>query len=255
MGDVVHSITLSNDHYIKFRHVSWRMVALNTNCAEKEIRIDEDYNYTSITFDSEFVIKLGDKFEYKYGDTKYKFRVGNIIVRKDTIFLLEESQNDTRKLILPVLGIPIDKIGSPYLVNPYLFINKQEENNKYLYLVYKYVDNKEYKELETFLKTTKYYISTSEPNYEYTTFKFLIEPRYREDINLFLEGKYSQFHKELKKKILKFHGAGPTSDIGLILDRNEAAVQALEKRLDVKLPEGMDIYPKINIEKEIFYYG
>jgi len=246
------SIKLSNDKIILYKLKSWRLIVIQTNCSDIKFENNTKQNrIVSITFDDLHKITIGDIIEINYNKRNYKFYINYLIEEGNIIYLAESERNISTRFIIPVLGISRNEIGLEYLFNAYLYY-ESDDSEKYLYLCYRYIDDDNFKELETKLRKNINFVSQLEPNSEKTIFKFKIPDRFIDGVKLLVQGKYSKISEELKRTILRHHNIGRESDIGYILYRNPEAVKVLEKELRIRLDDNIDIFQKMNKEDETY---
>lgn len=246
------SIKLSNGRRLEYKLRSWRLMFIDTNCTDINPILDENTSkIISIDFDGIYQINVGTTIPINYDDRVYNFQINTIVIENNAIYLAETERNITDRFIIPVLKLSIDLIGNHYLLGSYLYTEK-DISGEYLYLWYRYIDEDEYKSLETRLMENPNFINKYDITQETTLFKFKIPKIFLEGVKLISEGKYSKISNEFKRIILQFYGIGKDSEIGYILYRHPNAVKALEEEFKVKLDDNIDVFRKMNKQDETF---
>lgn len=246
------TIKLSNGRKLIYKLRSWRLMFVDTNCTDIiPILSEESHKIISIDFDNVYQINVGTLIPINYDNRIYNFQINTIIIENDIIYLAETERNITSRFILPVLKLNLDQVGNYYLLGSYLY-TEQENSGEYLYLWYRYIDEDEYKSLETRLMENPNFVNKYDITTETTLFKLKIPTIFLEGVKLITEGKYSKISNEFKRIILQFYGIGKDSEIGNILYRHPNAVKALEEEFRVRLDKDMDVFRKMNKQDETF---
>lgn len=245
-------IKLSNDRTITFKMRSWRLMFIETTCVDINPGVDPiTGKVTSVSFDGLYSVQVDTSLPINYDGRVYNFKINHIILENGVLYLAETERNITAKFIMPVLKINIDQIGNHYLLGSYLYTDT-DESGEYLYLWYRYIDEDEYKTLETNLKKNPNYVNSYDITKETTLFKFKIPTTFLNSVKLIVDGKYSKITNELKRIIMQFYGIGKESEIGHIIYRHPMAVQRIEDAFDVKLSDDIDVFRKMRKEDETF---
>jgi len=252
MEQFVKTITIRNGKVINFRQFMWKKLQIVS--PKVHIKLSQkDNQIVKITFDDEYIINVGDHILLNVENKDYKFYVNYIMFENNAIYLLEALINDTTTYIYPLLGHKYTDIVYYHLINAYLRINLEENiDNKYIYIVFKYIDSKSFQEIEQFFKNIKEFVKVIEPNYSYTIYKLKIPEEFQNDVDLIIEGKYSQISDKAKQRIINVNELSKSSFITKILYKDEKLKKEIEKVLDVKIPEHLDLYNKMEITNETF---
>ena len=247
-------IRLKNDRIVTLQVHTWRLISLDSNCAEVLVHVDETSNMiTNVTFDGLYQIEKGSQLIIPFEGRNYPFRVNHLIVENETLYLAETERNITTRFILPALKMNQSEVGLPYLINGYLYRDANDTHSgDYVYLCYRYIDTDGYRTHETSLKKNPLFMQMIEVDREHTLFKFKIPEIYQKSIQLITEGKYSQITEEYKRTILRYHKIGSKSDLGYILYRDPEAVKRLEEELGVHLTDEIEIFQKMKKRNETF---
>lgn len=147
-----------------------------------------------------------------------------------------------------LLPIILD-LGSRYkgLVNTYIYNTSTELTNDANHL---------YVELHHFdinLSKHKSYVSDVETNNKTYLYTFDIS-KYRHDVELFIQGKYSKMSQDLKDLLCRNSGVRPEmlSDIYKILYRTEDRKKYIEDLVGEKLMDDEEVCSSPDIDSEIF---
>ena len=73
-----------------------------------------------------------------------------------------------------------------------------------------------------------------DPDKYHTLYKFKVPETWQNDINLIMEGKYSQISPKAKERIIEFHASNRNKPIGQVLYRCAARRQQMEKDLELE---------------------
>jgi hypothetical protein len=134
-----------------------------------------------------------------------------------------------------------------YFVNAFL-----HSDLKHICLLYRFTGTNLYKEFEnSLLKDNQYERHfTFDPYHKMYLLK--IPVHFRKDIEFFLDGKYSQFSTTLKDLISNFYGR--ESIVFQVIYKTRNFREIIEKDLDLKLDEDMELASKPILEQEIIEF-
>ena len=214
-----NKILLKNEKYLYFNQLNARDIQIYAPNLIHEL--DENNNIIKIHIPYVYELKVGEVFEYLTSDNKkvvYDVKYISKFEHKENSYIVSSHiRNQTTIYLLPTLGLlPIekdikDKYSSDYIkemerfgVNSYLinaYLNKQ---NKTLKLIYKFSHWETYIDLESQLKNHKNFLQLKDEKSRYVSVYYSIPEEFYNDIELFINGKYSQLSKELKYRILNF---------------------------------------------------
>lgn len=158
-------------------------------------------------------------------------------------------------IFLPILGYTYHEL---YNVQGMFVRDENYPNlNNHLFLLLKNVDNNEFFDRYlTFFRTKKNYLSEYSPLKGYKIIIFKVPNRIQLDYEKFLRGEYSKINDKYKKHILSFFDVNINEKgwkhIPMILYKNKEYKKALEKELDVVIPEDQELASIIDIKKETF---
>lgn len=165
-----------------------------------------------------------------------------------TATLSTERRNMTSMFLLPTIETDQSKVSyDTYLINAYtprrsaaMRLNADLDNT-HLNLVYRYFPLDAYRELEEGLKAHSEFISIMD-YMDKVVVTMSIPERFRYDVELLLNGKYSKLGKELKSRILKFHRVGKGSNLYSILHKEESYRLKLSKDLGFDISSEAELY-------------
>lgn len=197
---------------------------------------------SSVGIGGKYKISVGDMFKVKLGDRENNYKV-NYILKSESKYLDPKSKNNktyyfkthlnnlTSKYLLPCYGLPKGFFSyEGYMINAYL--NRDRES---LDVLYRFVSDDHYKQLEKSLCEHDLYSDTKDINSEYVIHRFKIPSIHLEDVDRFLNGKYSKFSTPLKIKIMKFHKCTSKSNLYGILNKSNWLKEKIEKTLNIDL--------------------
>lgn len=259
---------MSNEKYFITKENSRVLVLTLKNTKPVEVyKTYEDYNETFLTseilklkFSVKDIISVGDTISIEEND----FIINEIIPSERGYYLLESEINKSAKYVLPLIAdrtFATNFLFNKCLYNTYLYCNKypQYNDNKHLFVVYKYVNNPVYKKMEESLFKNPNFIEVFEANSKKTVFIFEIPERYVYDVKLIIEGKYHLIDNFVKSDIIAFYEPTKNSDtkytklynsLKEVFERNVNKTKMLENKLGCKLPKTIGIESKPDINKE-----
>jgi len=164
--------------------------------------------------------------------------------------------NKSKSYILPLLGGHISFKYVNFIVNTFLYPNKVEGGYNIILQYDKRVllndDGTEYIES---IRHSDLFID--EPIIDdHIYLRLRIPTEYNEDVEYFLDGKYSKINNDVKNKIVIFllkyykNEFKVITRIKQVLTKDAALRRKLEKKFDVPFTRDMELSSKVNIEKE-----
>jgi hypothetical protein len=210
----------------------------------------KDNTIISINDENGVLLSLGTTLEVK--KRKYKINIIEEIIVKTTKYyrLYIAKRTKSSNFIMPMLSGNRDL----YFWNN-LFVNafiKTPEEDDCIALLYRWSSNPLYIKFEKALSNFKNFRRKYDPSPNYVMFVFDIPKRHIRNYKRFLTGKYSRLSKAYKIDILEFHDADIEDEIGQILFLSAKRRKAMEKKLDVYLPEESELLSIIDIDKETY---
>lgn len=155
----------------------------------------------------------------------------------------------TYTYLAPLLN-EIIKLEKSRLIN--LYLGDENENHKRgkLFAWFKYCGTLSCVNYEKEIKeqATKFY------NPDEYSFMCVFEiPENKLHIyNCFIEGKFSKFPEEYKKKLLLYHKQDNKSKLSMILRKHPREAAEIEKKIGMKLPVGAEVISRPDWNDEIF---
>jgi hypothetical protein len=231
-----------------------RVAIIHSNSASF---VTENYNSDnklySISYEGELEFKLHDELEFNIGGVKSKFITKEIIKNDipNKYYLTCGRYTNTSYFILPL--VTNEKIQTKdwfalesFVINSYL----TEDLDKVI-LVVRYFPGEYFDKFEKKIKQHKNYLKTTNPDF-YTIAYYLYVGQFKEDVKLFVEGKYSQLSEIAKKKILNFNKKTKGGDLWSILYKSPKRKENIERSLNIQLEDNLDLYSKPNLDNEIY---
>jgi hypothetical protein len=167
------------------------------------------------------------------------------------------NSNISELFILPVLGIPKHLLLQNSFINCYLF--NEEEDIKYencLYLLFK-PKNMEW--FNNFVASEEDRGANILEEYDYggiyTMLVYNIPEKFRKDVDVVLQGKYSKVSKEYKDMFPKLISDGVKESLGLawcVLHKKEYIKKYWEEELDMIFPVENEYWKLYEISSESF---
>lgn len=250
------SLKVGGGNEVFYRLVNARMFEIYSNSPN----INEDINTETGEIVSikigDMQIKIGDKFQHFYTEIPSLYTVNKIMKGatqnnyKNGYTILSYSRNKTTSYFLPCLNAEdstfFDTNG--YLINAYIGKDLSK-----LYLVYRFSTTKFYGKIEQRIVKHPLFISTITSIKDFDVFIYSIPSEHREDVKLFLDGKYSQLSDLLKIKIKNFYKLPEKSFVWKVLTKHKSLVESMEKKFGVtKVFDRIDLDEKPKMEEEIW---
>lgn len=196
----------------------------------------------------DFSLKVGESITLSYGNKESRFfiySIDYIAKRKYRFFTTKITK--ARHFIMPCLGKTKDFWHyNTWLHNCYIGLDTND-----IVVAYRFGKNPKYLEFENSLRQYPNYFMTSEPTYDLTCFHFRIPKEHKKDIELFIEGKYSQFSRLLKSKIMKFHGFTEDGQTWKILNKDSSLREQMELKFGMPVHKDLDLFDIPDIKEEM----
>lgn len=213
-------------------------------------------------------LKLKQVFKFPIGNRIVPYEINHILRINDNKYLLKtELRNKTTQYLLPILEkLKLNKTtvkqldkdtledisrycNYSYLINAYLGGEETNRLDGYLYLKMRFSPHEIYQIMEeAIVDTHPLFVKVIDLKDEYTYYKFKIPNEFKEDIYLFLEGKYSKFSSVLKNRITMFHSLKPESNLFQIITGGNSYREKLSKSLGYSIEGELDSIPEITNE-------
>ncbi len=162
---------------------------------------------------------------------------------------IDNSRTLSTSCVLPMLGHPWYWYGK-YLVNFYLGDKNRPEYDYNIFCLLRFSEDERYLIMEQELRNHPNYVTDYDPTEnEYTMFVFSIPEYFKEDYDLFKQGKYSHFSVKLKNMMLGTETSGYNYEV---LTRSPVLRSQLEEYLNVTIAEDAELRDPPDPEKEIY---
>jgi len=198
-------------------------------------------------------ISLGNVI--KIGSTKEPYKVNTIKPvgpeNNITYELSIAKRTKASLFILPMLpGYRVTYHFNTRLLN--CFIGTHRRDNV-IALLYRFSAKQDFIKFENMLSELDYFIDSEDISNKTVLYTFDIPIEHLDNYAAFIEGRYSEFDDNYKKRILKFHNNGKTSTLGKILYKDPSRKEELEKVLDlsIAIDKDAELYSIPNLEEEI----
>lgn len=164
-------------------------------------------------------------------------------------YKIKVSPNKSLTYMLPMLVEEFNLRFPKLMINSYV-INNEEE--RYFCVLYKFLGRDEYTKFEGRLMEHDLYLG-HEDYEEHVLYKFRLNPDMEKELELFKEGKYSQFSKKHKEDINSFLKKKQWSSdkVNMILNRSEVLIN-IRKKKGIEINDGDELLEKPNMEDENF---
>ena len=207
-----------------------------------------------------------DKFSLTLGDSFYvrgiPYKVWSIQqISKNTYRFMFSKLSKSSYFLFPMLsGDKDDFLWSLYFMNFYTKVEGHDEEGFFLH--YRYSDNQRFKSFEDKVTTMDGYRTHLDIDKYHVIYQFDIPEKYKQEFELFKNGKYSKFSEEYKKRILDFHKADEMAkQLGTTVENTKMhgilfKSKALREELEAKigdLPKGAEVYSLPSDEEETYF--
>jgi hypothetical protein len=204
-----------------FIHTTSNNKILSIQYADVKIAINEDF---IIDEESYHISEIYENDEF------YTFYVSKI--NKITLFSL------------PMFFDNRDTASTSSLINVYYGDNHKND----LYFHYRYNSEPPFKETERILTNSEYFINEIDIDNFHTVYQTQIPTEYTSDFDKIINGKYSKISSKFKVEIIKFHNLKPNKYLYQVINRDKKLLDKMEKDLDTKIPDDIDLMSKINLD-------
>ena len=210
----------------------------------------------SLEFLDGSVLSRGEKIVVKR--IPYKINIIQKKIRKNILFYNLKTAEKTKSsiFITPMLGGE-KKLWfyNQLLINTFIGIKGELENK--IVLLYKWSGDILFDKFQKAVRKFKSFFEIRNIDESHVLIIFNIPKRQERNFKLFKEGKYSEFNKNYKLKILDYHKMNVDNVIGQILFRTIGRKRILENKIGMSLPDDAELYsiPEKHVEHfDINYY-
>jgi hypothetical protein len=243
-------LTIKNGRTLLLKH---NIDAVKINREKNEI-VELDFYGNKFSLNREVQVEVLD--------TKYTYKIRSIVQTSAYSFELSCCQLTKSSIFLLPLITEKDSTHDFYFYNTYFYnayIRFEEMNeyndDKHLFLVYRFFLSDYFKSLEKYLQQHKTFVRTFEPNKEFTVYVMEIPLLFQRDCRMILKGKYSIVTPTAKSKIITFHKAHIESELSHILHRSDKLREKIEQKLGCSIPSDVELHSKPDLTEETCIYG
>ncbi len=204
----------------------------------------------SISFEGKQSICLGDKITVKIGivDSMYLTKMIVVDDQHKNVTIFSSLPNKTSTFLLPLVNMTKLQLRyDTYFENAFL-----HSELRHICLLYRFTGTSQYNEFEVSIMKENQYEKHFNFDPYHLMYFFRIPDHFRKDIEFFLDGKYSRFSVTLKDLINNFYGKD--TFVYQVIHRDRTLKEMIEKDLDVKLDEDMELASKPILEKEFIEF-
>lgn len=247
------SLELSNGVRVHLRVINPRMIKVRPVDSTYEI-LNEDGKLVGLNYDGGYFISEGTILTVG----KQKYKINEIIKSKtspDEGYELYTFRKITAtgNFLLPFLGGTRHSFRwNQEFVNAFLGDENANTDNNEISLLYRFQGTVEYGDFEEGLKQRADFVKITDPDKYTVLYTFKLPEEFKEDIDLILQGKYSQISEKAKTRILQFHSSSKTKPIGQILYRCPLRKAVIEQEIGGKIPLDNELFEMFNVSNEIF---
>lgn len=241
--------------YIKLIPRNGRDLGVKTNITDLQENYFNEKITDLFTSEGEVIIGQGNKFKitlYVEGEpfqTDYTIQAiyPSIDGMYDYVASVEE-YNKANKFLLPILTHNCAYFAcKSYMINTYL-----SADLKNLLVKYRFSKHDTFGNLEERLTSHDFFVDFYDVDKNFVAYKFRIPEKYNQDIQMFLEGKYSQFSGDLKTRVKLFYDLNKSSDMMQVMYKSEILRRDLEKFLGLTLDKDSELESKPVQKQEIW---
>lgn len=249
-------ISLSNGSSVTLQVENARMIVINPMLNSVERRND-DNNICELNYIDELKFSIEKELQIKKQIYKPLVirKIDNSNV-KSGYYLFTHEINKSTNFIMPLLAPTSDTTREHYKWKDFCncFIGSEYDADwaEYIYLLYRFNVSKEFFNLEEYFKNRSNFNEKIVVDDFHVLYKFNVSKDIKEDYDLIIKGKYSKISEISKEKILRFHFLPNDSPTYKILHKCDTRRKDIEDKLEVKLPEGIELYDKFKVDNEIY---
>ena len=249
-----NAIYLSNGKRLILEPHDGRTLAVDTSSvAFLNIQMDKEGDHVqSISVEDDHVFKIGDEDELHVGNVRTVYKIVYMVAAKqNTVVLLFTSlPNNTTTFLLPMLDKSKERLMfDSYFVNAFL-----HESEAFLCIMYRFTGTERYKQFEHLVINDPLFVRHEDYDDYHVVYIFKIPENFKEDVQHFKEGRYSQFSKTLRQRILKFYGGEDSAVTMKIIRQDEDYRKNLAEYLKVRPDQITELASKPIFVEEIYRY-
>jgi len=232
------------------------MIEIYTNCSNIE-ETTKNNKIVGLKI-SDKIFKIGDEFPHDRESIPSKYEIVGIEkgAKENKLYnhkytLFTHFRNKTSTYILPCLMTKTNESRDYFMVDSYFINAYLTEDLQQIVLMYRFSKADLYFKLEQNILKHKCYAGTDTTHLGYDGFIMNIPEVHLNDVELFMNGKYSKLSGKLKADIKTFYNLNKKSRVVQILDKDKDLVTQMEKEYGCSF-KGIDLEEKPKEEEEIW---
>ena len=208
---------------------------------------EKDGKILSIQYDN---MKISIDEDFTIDNETY--HITSINSDKDFYTFYTSKINKITLFSLPMFFDNRDIASTSNLINVHYGYEGYSPPNDNLHFHYRYSTDIQFKETQRTITENEYFIKETEVDAFHTVYEAEIPTEYLIDFRKIIDGQYSKISSAYRNKIVKFHSLKTNKYLYQVLYRSKILLDKMEKDLDVKIPEEVDLMSKIDLNKVKF---
>lgn len=240
----IPKLDILNARAIKFECPEGAAIDYITNSEGDIVSVNYSGNKANISVGAKFIFDIsGSVTNYDIKEIK----TGN----NNRIFILNTHKlSKATSFLTPIIAVAPDPIGfHTNMINCY--IRSYTHEPLQLVLLYRNATDIVFKKVLQNLEGMQMFQESIIHDRFFISFIFNIPDNLRNDVKLFLEGKYSSLSEVLKNRIIRFHKLKRNSMLYKVLYRDVTLKKFIEMDLNEIIPDDVDLYSVPEQETEI----
>lgn len=241
---------------IYYKIKNGRMIEIYTNASNVE-ETSVNNHITELKI-SDKTFRIGDEFPHDMDCISSSYEIvkieqgaeeGKSYKNRYTFFT--HIRNKVSTYILPCLMTTRYENRDYFMIDSYFINAYLTEDLQQIVLMYRFAKSDLYNKLEQNILKHTYYSGIDTSKLGFDCFIMDIPDEYLNDIELFVQGKYSKLSDKLKTNIKTFYNLNKRSRVFQVLDRDKELVKEMEKIYGCSF-KGIDLEEKPNQVEEIW---
>jgi len=235
MNDFIPKLDILNARTIRFECPEGAAVDYLTNDDSKIISVNYSGNKANISVGAKFV------FDIEGHVTNYDIKEIEVEASGRVFMLNTHTITKATSFITPILTTDKDLIGyEESFINCY--ISRDRDGELKLVLLQRNIMDNTFKKVLQNLENLKGFRYSTVVDRFYTQFVYDIPDKFKNDVELFINGKYSKISEVLKSRIITFHKLSKSSMLYKVLYRDITLKKFIEMDLNEDIPDNLDLY-------------
>lgn len=247
----INVIELTGEKLLPVKPLDATRLLIDTSSLDfLDIEKNTEGEINSISFEGKLNICLGDKISIKFGivDSAYYTKMIVVDEQQKNVIIFSSLPTKTSTFLTPLVYMTKLQLKyDTYFENAFL-----HSDLKHICLLYRCTGTNQYKEFESSILKEKQCKKHFNFDPYHVMYLFRIPDHFRKDIEFFLNGKYSGFSVILKDLITNFYGKDAI--VYQVIHKDRTLKEIIEKDLDVKLDEDMELASKPILEQEVIEF-